>query len=85
MKSRKTQKKKPIASLQRYFDENLVEKIGNVTAGALLGFSIDEIGPLVYNAAVTDVQENLERKALELDLEIHKDEFQYWRVREGRR
>ncbi|SFL54864.1 Uncharacterized conserved protein [Rugamonas rubra] len=84
MKSRKTQKK-PIASLQGYFDENLAEKIGNVTAGALLGFSIDEIGPLVYNAAVTDVQENLERKALELDLEIHKDEFQYWRVREGRR
>lgn len=61
------------------------EKIGNVTASALLGYILEEIGPVVYNAAVKDVQENLERKILELDLEIHEDEFRYWHAHERRR
>jgi hypothetical protein len=33
-----------IASIERYFLENMDEKIGNVSAGALLGFFIEEIG-----------------------------------------
>ena len=33
-----------IASIERYFLENRDEKIGNVSAGALLGFFIEEIG-----------------------------------------
>lgn len=38
-----------IASIQRYFQQNMDEPIGNITAGALLGFFLEEIGPLVYN------------------------------------
>jgi uncharacterized protein (DUF2164 family) len=67
-----------IASIERYFRENMEEKIGNITAGALLGFFLEEIGPLVYNKAVADVQERLQARVMEVDIEIHEDEFQYW-------
>ena len=68
-----------IASIQRYFDHNMDEPIGNLTAGALLGFFLEEIGPTVYNKAVADVQERLQARVSEVDLEVHEDEFDYWR------
>ena len=55
------------------------EKIGNVTAGALLGFMLEEIGPSIYNQAVADVQERLQARVSELDFEVHEEEFGYWR------
>jgi uncharacterized protein (DUF2164 family) len=68
-----------LASIERYFKENMDEPIGNIAAGALLGFSLEEIGPAIYNQAVADVQERLSLRVSELDLEVHEDEFQYWR------
>ena len=68
-----------ITSIERYFRENMDEKIGNIAAGALLGFFLEEIGPLVYNKAVADVQERLQARLSEVDIEIHEDAFQYWR------
>jgi uncharacterized protein (DUF2164 family) len=68
-----------IQSIERYFRENMEEPIGNVAAGALLGFFLEEVGPLVYNKAVADVQERLQARVSEVDLEVHEDEFQYWR------
>jgi uncharacterized protein (DUF2164 family) len=68
-----------IASIEQYFAENLEQRIGNVAAGALLGYFLEEIGPSVYNKAVADVQERLQARVAELDFEIHEDEFQYWR------
>ena len=68
-----------IASIERYFQENMEEKIGNIAAGALLGFFLEELGPLVYNKAVADVQNSLQPRIMELDIEVHEDEFQYWR------
>jgi uncharacterized protein (DUF2164 family) len=55
------------------------EPIGNVAAGALLGFFLEEVGPTIYNKAVADVQERLQARVSEVDLEVHEDEFQYWR------
>jgi uncharacterized protein (DUF2164 family) len=74
-----------IASIERYFLENMDEKIGNLAAGALLGYFLEEIGPLVYNKAVTDVQARLQSRIAEVDIEIHEDEFQYWRKVERRK
>jgi uncharacterized protein (DUF2164 family) len=68
-----------VASIERYFRENMDEPIGNVAAGGLLGFFLEEIGPAIYNKAVFDVQERLQARVSELDLEVHEDEFQYWR------
>jgi uncharacterized protein (DUF2164 family) len=75
----KESRKELISSIERYFQENMEERIGNIAASALLSFFLDELGPLVYNKAVADVQERLQARVMELDLEIHEDEFQYWR------
>jgi uncharacterized protein (DUF2164 family) len=68
-----------IKSIERWFQEERGERIGNIAAGALLGFLLEEIGPSIYNKAVADVQERLGARIAELDIEIHEDEFGYWR------
>jgi uncharacterized protein (DUF2164 family) len=72
-------RKEAVASIERYFRENMEEPIGNIAAGALLGYFLEEIGPLVYNQAVADVQERLQMRVSELDIDHHEDAFQYWR------
>lgn len=72
-------RKLAVASIQRYFDANMEEGIGNIAAGALLGFFIEEVGPLIYNQAVTEVQERIQARVMEIDIEVHEEEFQYWR------
>jgi uncharacterized protein (DUF2164 family) len=67
-----------IASIERYFRENMEEKIGNVAAAGLLGFFLEEIAPTVYNQAVQDVQERLRQRVEEIDLEVHEEAFNYW-------
>lgn len=71
-------RKRAISSIERYFSENMEERIGNVAAGALLGYFIEEIGPAIYNQAVTDVQERLQTRVMEVDIALHVDEFDYW-------
>lgn len=75
----KDARKEALASIERYFRENMEEPIGNVAAGALLNFFIEEIGPSLYNQAVLDAQERLQQRIAELDIEVHEDEFGYWR------
>ena len=74
-----------VASIQRYVEENLEQRIGNIQAAALLGFFLEEIGPSVYNRAVADVQERMQARVLDLDIECHEDEFGYWRKFERKR
>ena len=68
-----------VASIERYFLENMDEKIGNITAAALLGLFVEEVGPVIYNLAVAQVQERLQLRVMEVDLEINEAEFPYWR------
>jgi uncharacterized protein (DUF2164 family) len=68
-----------ILSIERYFRENMEEPIGNIAASGLLGFFVEEIGPVIYNKAVQDVQERWRTRVDELDLEVHEDEFQFWK------
>ncbi len=78
-----------IASIERYFTVHMDERIGNIAVGALLGFFLEEVGPSIYNQVVAEVQEKLQARVAELDLEAHEDEFQYWSRRakpsDGRR
>lgn len=68
-----------IASIERYFSQHMDEPIGNVAAGGLLGFLLEEIGPCIYNKGVADAQERLQARVAELDFEVHEAEFAYWR------
>jgi uncharacterized protein (DUF2164 family) len=67
-----------IASLKRYFEENLPEPIGDLPASLLLQFFVDEIGPVIYNQAIADVQTRMQQRVLDLSGELYADPFQYW-------
>ncbi len=75
----KEAKQTALESLQKYFAENMDEPLGNLAAGALLSFILEEIGPCLYNKGVADAQERMQMRLNELDYEVHADEFQYWR------
>jgi uncharacterized protein (DUF2164 family) len=81
----KEARKEAIASIERYFQENMEEKIGNIAAAGLLSFFLEEIGPIVYNRAVADAQERLQARVQDLDFEVHEDEFAYWRKYDKKR
>lgn len=74
----KADRAQAIASIERYFRDNMDEPIGNIAAGGLLGFFLEEIGPSIYNQAIRDAQERLQVRVAELDFEVHEDEFAYW-------
>ncbi|MEQ5841929.1 DUF2164 domain-containing protein [Paraburkholderia acidicola] len=78
-------RKEAIESIQRYFTENHEERIGNIQAGALLNFFVEELGPVVYNIAIQDAQERLQARVSELDLECHEEAFGYWKKYERKR
>lgn len=68
-----------VASIERWFQSERDERVGNITAGALLGFFLQEIGPSIYNQAVADLQERLQARVSERYIDVHEDEFTYWR------
>jgi uncharacterized protein (DUF2164 family) len=72
-------KRTAIESIQKYFEINMNEPIGNLAAGSLLNFILEEIGPTIYNKGVADAQERIQARLSELDIEVHEEEFQYWR------
>lgn len=73
----KQQRAEAIASLKRYFEENL-DPIGDLPAGLLLNFILEEIGPAIYNQAIGDAQTRLTQRVADLNGELFADEFQYW-------
>ena len=73
----KPQRADAIASIQRYFEENL-DPIGELPAGLLLNFFLEEVGPAVYNQAIVDAQGRLQQQLSDLSGELYADEFQYW-------
>lgn len=73
----KQQRTDAIASMQRYFEENL-EPIGDLPAGLLLNFFLEEIGPAIYNQAISDAQTRMLQRVTDLNGELYADEFQYW-------
>jgi uncharacterized protein (DUF2164 family) len=75
----KEARQQAIASIERYFRENMDEPIGNMAAGSLLGFFLEELGPIAYNKGVADAQERMQARVAEIDIEIHENEFRYWR------
>jgi uncharacterized protein (DUF2164 family) len=67
-----------IASIKRYFEENMPEPIGDLPAGLLLNFFMEEIGPAIYNQAIREAQGRMQQRVSDLDGELYADEFQYW-------
>jgi uncharacterized protein (DUF2164 family) len=67
-----------IASLKQYVAENLPEPIGDLQAGLLLDYFVEEIGPAIYNQAIADAQTRMQMRVADLSGELFEDELQYW-------
>ena len=68
-----------IASIKRYFDEEMDDEVGDLKAALLLDFFLQELGPTVYNIAVADAQANMQEKVSDLDGACYETEFTYWK------
>ncbi len=71
-------RKRLVASIKRYAVENLDGEIGDLKAALLLDYCLKEIGPAVYNQAITDAQRYFSERVTDLDGVCHEPEFTYW-------
>ena len=74
----KETKERLIASIKRYFEQALEQRIGDLKASLLLDFILKEMGPSVYNRAVADAQARMAEMVDELDGACYEPEFWYW-------
>lgn len=74
-----------VASLKRYFGEELEMELGDLKARLLLDFLLKEIAPSIYNAAVADAQTYMRDRVADLEGACFEPEFGYWARSAGRR
>jgi uncharacterized protein (DUF2164 family) len=74
-----------IASLKRYFDENMDEKVGDLKAALLLDYILAEHGPAIYNQAIADARKFFEERSADLGAVGYQAEFPYWVEKRGAR
>ncbi len=74
-----------IASIKRYFQENMPEPIGDLPSNLLLNFFVEEIGPLIYNQAIADAQARMQQRVSDLSGELYAFEFPYWPKMDAKR
>jgi uncharacterized protein (DUF2164 family) len=74
-----------ISSIQQYFERNLTEPIGELPAGLLLNYFVEEIGPAIYNQAIADAQARLQQRVADLEGELYEEPFQYWHRAKAKR
>lgn len=71
------------SSIQRYVLETTGETIGNLAADEYLRFFVRELGPVIYNAAVADVQNRLQQRVMEIDGEVYEEPFTFWQKKKS--
>lgn len=78
-------RERAIVSIRQYFSEALEQEIGELKAGLLLDYILEEIGPAVYNRAIADARAFFEEHAADLDGVCYQAEFPYWARADRRR
>ena len=71
-------RKQAVASIQRFFTEELDQDIGDLKAALVLDFILKEIAPSVYNSAIADAQAYLRDRVADLEGACSAPEFAYW-------
>jgi len=70
--------KQAIASIRRYFADELDQDIGDLKARLVLEFILKEIAPSVYNSAIADAQTYLRDRVADLEGACSVPEFAFW-------
>ncbi|MGH7647571.1 MAG: DUF2164 domain-containing protein [Gemmatimonadaceae bacterium] len=73
-----------IASVRRYFAEELDLDIGDLKAGGVLDFFVADVGPTIYNDAIADARSFFDERAADLAAICYQAEFSYWDTRSQR-
>jgi uncharacterized protein (DUF2164 family) len=68
-----------VASIKRFFEEELDEPIGDLKALQVLDFCLREVAPSVYNQAIADAQAYFADRVADLAGSKYEAEFDYWR------
>ena len=71
-------KKQSIASIKRYFEEELDQDIGELKAALVLEFIMKEIAPSIHNGAIDGAQKFLQASVTDLDGACTVPEFAFW-------
>jgi len=67
----KEDKSRIINNVQAYFELERSETIGDLAAEQLIDFMLNELGPYLYNQAITDARAVLHEKINQLDDELY--------------
>ncbi|MHB8793075.1 MAG: DUF2164 domain-containing protein [Thermoleophilia bacterium] len=68
-----------IASIKRFYAEEMDDEIGDLKAMRVLEFFIRELGPNIYNQAIADAQKYFQEKASDLGDSHYEAEFDFWK------
>ena len=68
-----------ISAIKRFFEEDMDENIGDLKALLLLEIFRKELGPSIYNTAISDAQTRLHDQINDLDVSCYEPEFNYWK------
>jgi uncharacterized protein (DUF2164 family) len=67
-----------IASIKRYFAEELDQDVGELKAGLVLEFFLKELAPTIHNNAIADAQTYVRDRLVDLEGACSAHEFAYW-------
>jgi uncharacterized protein (DUF2164 family) len=71
--------KRLVASVKRFFEEELDEQMGDLKALRVLDFFLLEVAPSVYNQAIADAQAYFADRVADLSGSKYEAEFDYWK------
>jgi len=71
-------RKQALASLRRFCTEDLELEVTDLQTIGLLDFVLKEVGPSVYNGAISDAQAFLRDRVADLEGTCSEPEFPYW-------
>ncbi|CAG7616362.1 DUF2164 domain-containing protein [Paenibacillus allorhizosphaerae] len=67
----KEEKEQIINSVKNYFEEERSETIGDLGAEQIIDFMMKELGPYIYNKAISDARALVNEKMNQMDDELY--------------
>ena len=67
-----------IASIHRFFSDELDQDIGELKAALVLDFAWKEFAPAAYNQGVADAQAWIAERVADVEGSCHADHSGYW-------
>lgn len=67
-----------IASIRRYFREELDQDVGDLKAALLFDYFLAEHGPTIYNQGIADARAFFEERCADLAAICYQIEFPFW-------